>query len=129
MDAMYRMLFLLVVAGLLWAVGSEAVTRDNFLVRNTQDFIEICSVPDNDPLRDAAIGFCHGYGVGAVHYYLAAYSGPEAKKFVCLPDPPPSRSEGVQMFLAWARENPQYLNEPAVETIFRWLGKKWPCPK
>jgi hypothetical protein len=126
---MHRLLFLLVVAVSLWPFCVQAVTRDNFLVRNTQDFIEICSTPDHDPLRDAALGFCHGYGVGAVHYYLAAHSGPEAKKFVCLPEPRPSRSEGVQMFLAWARENPQYLNEPAVETIFRWLAMKWPCPK
>jgi Rap1a immunity proteins len=126
---MHRMLFVLVVAVSLWAFASEAVTRDNFLVRHTRDYVEICSVSDNDPQRDAAIGFCHGYGVGAVHYYLAAHSGPQARKFVCLPDPPPSRSEVVQMFLAWARENPQYMNEPAVETIFHWLAAKWPCRK
>jgi Rap1a immunity proteins len=126
---MRSVMFVLLVAVSLWPFCSEAVTRDNFLIRNTQDFVEICSVPEKDPLHAAALGFCHGYGVGAVHYYLAAHAGPEAKKFVCLPDPPPSRTEGVQMFLAWARENPQYLKEPAVETIFRWLASKWPCPK
>jgi hypothetical protein len=32
---MYRVLFLLVVAVSLWPFCPEAVTRDNFLVRNT----------------------------------------------------------------------------------------------
>jgi len=33
------------------------------------------------------------------------------------------------MFLTWARENPQYMGDPAVETLFRWLATKWSCPK
>jgi hypothetical protein len=55
---------------MLWPCISGAVARDNFLLRNTQDLIELCTVKDNDPLRDAAIAFCHGYGVGAYHYYV-----------------------------------------------------------
>jgi Rap1a immunity proteins len=126
---MRRNLLVLALAVTLWPLLSEAVTRDNFLLRNTQDWVELCSVTDKDPLRDAAIGFCHGYGVGAFHYYLAQHSGPKSKPFVCLPDPPPSRVEGVQMFIAWARENPQTMNEPAVESLFKFLTAKWPCKK
>jgi hypothetical protein len=126
---MRRKLLLLALGVTLWPLLSEAVTRDNFLLRNTQDWVELCSVKDNDPMRDAALGFCHGYGLGAFHYYLAQHSGPQSKPFVCLPNPPPSRAEGLQMFLAWARENPQYMNEPAVDTLFRFLTAKWPCKK
>jgi Rap1a immunity proteins len=126
---MRRKSLVLALAVTLGPLLSEAVTRDNFLLRNTQDWVELCSVTDKDPLRDAAIGFCHGYGVGAFHYYLAQHAGPESKPFVCLPDPPPSRHEGLQMFLAWARQNPQTMSEPAVESLFKFLTAKWPCKK
>jgi Ssp1 endopeptidase immunity protein Rap1a len=123
---MHRNLFALVLVAPLCA---EAVTADMFRVRSTADLVEICSVPPNDAMHAAAIGFCHGYGVGAFHYYQASVSGPEGKPFVCLPDPPPSRTEALQTFLTWVRENPQYMGEPAVDTLFRWLAGTWPCRK
>lgn len=126
---MRRNLFALVLVASLAPLWAEAVEPDVFRVRSTADLVEICSVPPNDAMHAAAIGFCHGYGVGAFHYYQASVSGPEGKPFVCLPDPPPSRTEALQMFLTWARENPQYMGEPAVETLFRWLAGKWPCRK
>jgi Rap1a immunity proteins len=106
-----------------------AATPEHFRVRSTADLVQICSAPANDPMYAAAISFCHGFGVGAYQYYLASVSGPGGKPFVCLTDPPPTRTEGMQMFVAWARENPQYMGEPAVETLFRWLAAKWPCRK
>jgi hypothetical protein len=33
------------------------------------------------------------------------------------------------MFLAWARQNPQTMSEPAVESLFKFLTAKWPCKK
>jgi Rap1a immunity proteins len=126
---MRRLMLMLALSVMLWPLFSEAVTRENFLLRNTQDFVELCTVKDGDPLRDAAIGFCHGYGLGAFHYYQAQHSGPDSKPFICLPNPSPTRTEGLQMFLAWARDNPQHMNEPAVESIFRFLKATWPCKK
>jgi hypothetical protein len=110
-------------------LSALAATPDQFRVRSTADLVEICSTPANDPMYAAAISFCHGFAVGAYQYYLASVSGPEGKPFVCLPDPPPSRTEGVRMFVDWARQNPQYMGEPAVETLFRWLATTWPCRK
>ena len=126
---MRRMILTLAIAFAAWPLLSEAVTRDNFLLRNTQDLVELCTAKDGDPLRDAAVGFCHGYGLGAFHYYLAQHAGPESRPFVCLPNPAPSRTEGLQMFLAWARENPQYMSEPAVESLFKFMKTTWPCKK
>jgi Rap1a immunity proteins len=126
---MRRNLLALLLAASMVPLLAEAVNSDIFRVRSTADLVEICSVPPGDSMYAAAIGFCHGYGVGAFHYYQASVAGPEGKPFVCLPDPPPSRTEALQMFLTWARENPQYMGEPAVETLFRWLVAKWPCPK
>ena len=33
------------------------------------------------------------------------------------------------MFIAWVQAHPQYMNEPPVETEFRFLTEKWPCQK
>ena len=126
---MRRNVFTLMLILLVVPLCALAATPDQFRVRSTADLVEICSTPASDPMYAAAMGFCHGFGVGAYQYYRASVSGPEGKPFVCLSDPPPSRTEGLRMFVAWARENPQYMSEPAVETLFRWLVAKWPCRK
>jgi Rap1a immunity proteins len=124
-----RSLFMLMLMMLIGPVCALAATPDHFRVRSTADLVEICSTPADDPMYPAALSFCHGFAVGAYQYYRASVSGPEGKPFVCLPDPPPSRTEGLQMFMAWARENSQHMGEPAVETLFRWLATTWPCRK
>jgi Rap1a immunity proteins len=124
---MRRFAWVIGIAVCLWPFLSGGVTRDEFLVRTTQDYVALCSTSPNDPMYAAAMGFCHGYGVGAYHYYLAETAGPKGKPFVCPPEPTPSRAEIVQMFLAWAREHPQYMGERPVDSLFRFLGEKWPC--
>jgi Rap1a immunity proteins len=125
-----RKVFALILIISIVPVCALAATPDQFRVRSTADLVEICSTPANDSLYIAAISFCHGYAVGAYQYYRATVSGPQGKPFVCVPaDPPPTRTEGLQMFVAWARDNPQHMGEPAVETLFRWLTTTWPCPK
>jgi hypothetical protein len=42
-------------------------------------------------------------------------------------EPRPSRDETVAMFVDWAKDHPQYWDEPAVETEFRFLMETWPC--
>jgi hypothetical protein len=117
----------IVLALALWPLVAAAVTRDNFLMRTARDYVEVCSAAESDPLYQAAIGFCHGYGVGAVHYYLAATADGKQAAFVCLPDPRPPRTETLQKFLAWARANPQFMDERPVDAIFRFLAAEWPC--
>jgi len=126
---MHRNLLALIFVASMVPLAAEAVDSENFRVRSTADLVEICSVPPSDAMYAAATGFCHGYGVGAFHYDQASVSGPGGKPFVCLHNPPPSRTEAIEAFLLWTRENPQYMGEPAVETLFRWLVAKWPCPK
>jgi hypothetical protein len=124
-----RNVFALILIMLIGPICALAATPDQFRVRSTADLVEICSTPANDALYAAAMGFCHGFAVGAYQYYRSSVSGPEGKPFVCLPASPPSRTEGLQMFVAWARENPQHMGEPAVDTLFRWLVAQWPCRK
>jgi len=78
-------------------------------------------------LYQQAVNFCHGYLVGAYDYYKAVHSGSEAFKLVCLPEPTPSRNDAIEMFIEWTLAHPQYMQDNAVETEFRFLMEKWPC--
>jgi hypothetical protein len=106
---------------------SGATDEKDFEVKTTLDLINLCTTASDDPLFGPAINFCHGYLVGAYHFYFAQTSGPEGHKLVCLPDPPPTRNEAIAMFIEWARAHPEYQNEPPVETEFRFLTETWPC--
>jgi hypothetical protein len=104
-----------------------AVTEADFEAKTTQNLLNLCTASPNDPRYREAIHFCHGYLVGAYHYYLSETGGDISKALVCLPTPPPSRNEALRMFIAWAQAHPQYLNERPVETEFRFLTEQWPC--
>jgi Rap1a immunity proteins len=130
---MRRSVWIIGLAVCLWPLVSGAQPRsgvqprEEFLVRHTQDYVRICTTSPSDPLYEAAMGFCHGYAVGAYHYYLAQTAGPGAKPFVCPPEPTPSRSEMLNMFIAWAQQHREYTGERPVDSIFRFLTEKWPC--
>ena len=113
---------LLLVPGL-----SRATDEKDFEVKTTQNLINLCTTPSDEALFAQAINFCHGYLVGAYHFYYAQSSGPGGNKLVCVPDPPPSRNEAIAMFIEWAKAHPEFLNEPPVETEFRFLTETWPC--
>ena len=118
---------LLFVLVFLLPVIAGAVSEKDFEGQTTENIINLCTTPPDDPLYHQAINFCHGYLVGAYHYYEAVSSGPKGIRFVCVPDPRPSRNEIIDMFIKWARAHPQYRGEAAVETEFRFLMQKWPC--
>ena len=108
---------------------AQAVTPQNFQVRKTEDIVELCTIPADDPLYVAAIHFCHGYLVGAYQYHEAATTGPGHTPMVCPPSPRPSRNEAIGMFINWVKAHPQYMNERPVDTLFRFLITEWPCEK
>jgi len=126
---MHRHVCIVVLALALWPLGSAALTREDFLVQSTQDLVKLCSASESDPLYQAAIGFCYGYAVGVNHYYQATMTGAGQTGFVCFPDPRPTRTETIQMFLAWTKQNPQYMSELPVDSIFRFLASKFPCQR
>ena len=126
---MHRQVFIILLAIALWPLCSEALTREDFLVHSTQDLVKLCSASESDSLYQAAIGFCYGYAVGVYHYYQVDTAGAGQRGFVCFPDPPPTRVETIQMFLAWTNQNPQYMSERPVYSIFRFLQSKFPCQR
>jgi hypothetical protein len=122
-----KTIILLLTIGILLPGFASAVSEKDFEVQNTENLLNLCTAAPDDPLYPQAINFCHGFLVGAFRYYQAAASGPAGLDLVCFSDPPPSRNDAFNMFIQWAKAHPEYLNEPAVETEFRFLMQKWPC--
>lgn len=114
-------------AGALSTAVNATVTEEDFEATTTGNLITLCTASEDDPRYREAIHFCHGYLVGAYHYYRAEKNGPEGSKFLCIPDPRPSRNESIEMFIAWAKQHPEYQDELPVESEFRFLIEKWPC--
>ena len=122
-----QLIRLFLVATVLMPALVGAVTEADFEAKTTQSLLNLCTAPPNDPRYRDAIHFCHGYLVGAYHYHAAETAGEGSKPLVCFPTPPPTRNEALRLFIAWAQAHPQYMQEPPVETEFRFLTEKWPC--
>jgi hypothetical protein len=122
---------MVVLLAMAWLVPSQAgaVTDDDFLATTTEDLLALCTVGPEEENAGEAVHFCHGYLVGAFHFYRQLVAGPDVDPFVCLPNPPPSRNEGIEMFVAWAQAHPEHMSEPPVETMFRFLVETFPCPE
>jgi hypothetical protein len=96
-------------------------------MRDAADLVKVCSVDAADPAHANAMGFCHGVLVGAVRYYDSAVTG--SKRFVCAPNPTPTRAKVMNDFVAWSSTHPAYMKEGAVDTLFRYLAEAYPCKK
>jgi Rap1a immunity proteins len=118
----------LTFAALLALAGPAlAVSPPEFQIRNTADLLDVCSPAPGDQYYDVAIAFCHGFGAGAYSYYMAETAPKD--RFVCTPDPAPTRTQVLTAFLAWAKSHPEYMDKPAVDTLFRYLAATYPCKK
>jgi hypothetical protein len=120
------MRFLLLAAALSLAVPAAFASAERYQIRYAADLVDVCDTNPRAADAEAAAAFCHGYLVGAFHFYDAAIP-PEAR-FACAPDPTPSRSEVMNGFVTWAKAHPQHMQERAVETLFRFLATAYPCP-
>jgi hypothetical protein len=118
----------LIVAAALMASGA-AIPADSstFELRDAGDLVRACSVPAKHVLYRNAIGFCHGVLTGAYRYYQATVT-PE-NRFVCTPNPVPTRAKVMDDFVAWSKKHPQYMKEPPIDTLFMYLEETFPCKK
>jgi hypothetical protein len=121
------MRYLITVVACILAGSAVAAERESFQLRTAGDLVRVCSVAETDPDYGESRGFCHGILVGAYHYYDAAVT--PSKRFVCSPNPPPKRSKVMNDFVAWGNAHPQYMKDPAVDTLFKYLASTYPCKK
>jgi hypothetical protein len=124
-----KTIILLIAVVVLSPGFAGAVSEKDFEAQTTESMLNLCTAAPDDPLYHQAVNFCHGYLVGAFHYHEAQSTGPKGIKFVCMPDPMPSRNDAIDMFIEWAKAHPQHWGETPVETEFRFLMEKWPCKK
>ena len=125
---MKRKTIIMLMAAVILLPGlAGAVSEKDFEAKTTEEMIRLCTASPEDPLYHQAINFCHGYLVGAFHYYEATSMGPAGVKLGFPPDPRPSRDTTFEMFINWAKAHREHWNEPPVETEFRFLMEKWPC--
>jgi Rap1a immunity proteins len=107
--------------------AAGAVSESQFPPRTVADLVAICAPAKDDPLMTAAVNFCQGYAEGAVDVEMA-HEARGARKLFCLPTPRPPRGSELASFIAWAKERPARLDMPAIDGMFIYLARKYPCP-
>ena len=127
-----RALAAVAVAVTLATTAAQAQTAQhpsetNFQVRTTGDLVQLCEAAPSDPTGIAALHFCQGFAVGAYQYHQIVAAAEGKPQLVCAPNPAPTRNEAVAAFVAWAKQNPQQMNTPPVEGLFRFLSQRYPC--
>ena len=124
---MRKWILLALASALLWPSAAAAVARDDFLIVDAQDVVDVCTVPDTDPLYAASVAFCHGYLVGAYQYHVAIFGHGKSHPVVCFPEPAPTRTQAVEEFITWLKANPSYLKHKAPDAMTRYLVETYPC--
>jgi hypothetical protein len=122
--------FVVASAALIWAglaaaqdVGDVA---SSFRLDDGADLVTVCTVSEDEPLHDTAKGFCLGYMSGAMQLYRAATASPDVPNAVCTTGEV-SRAEMRRIFLAWAEDHPELLDEPAIDALLRAAVAAFPC--
>ena len=118
---------LILAAALMASNTVFGADSSTFELRDAQDLVRACSVPQKHVLYRNATGFCHGVLTGAFRYYQATVTA--ENQFVCAPTPTPTRAQVMDGFVAWAKSHPQYMKDPPIDTLFRYLEETFPCGK
>jgi hypothetical protein len=108
------------------AAAADDAVVESFELGDSAALVTACTVPEDDPLSQAAKGFCLGYMTGAMHLYTAAAASPNVKEFVC-PGRVVSRAEMRDIFLRWAAAHPERLSEPPIDGLLRAAVAEFPC--
>ena len=117
----------LLVTALFLPLAVSAAAPQGHQVTTTGDLIELCSVSADDPIYDAAMGFCLGYIDAALDYHAELTAGPGNDALTC-PGNSITREEVVTVVVEWSRRNAQYQNtETPVTGVMRAVTEKWPC--
>jgi hypothetical protein len=124
---MKLILYISAIAALAASTQTLAGALQDHQVTTTEDLIELCSVSADDPLYNAAMGFCLGYIDAALDYHSALTAGPKHAAITC-PDSTVSREEVVVVVVEWSKRDAQHLKgELPVTGVMRAVAEKWPC--
>jgi hypothetical protein len=120
----------LAAAALLPRHSNAARSVEDFDLRTAEDLIDLCAVPEGEPMVEVARSFCYGYLSGVATYHRAINAGRRVKPLFCLPPKKkPSRAETAELYVAWGRANPQHMKETPIDSVIRFAMATWPCKK
>lgn len=116
--------------GLIPSAPSLAVTQDSFLLRNTADFVDVCSATRSEPLYTAAANFCQGFAVGVFEVLKEEFAAEASPgRLFCVTERMPTRDEAIAEFVAWAKGNPAKVPQSPTNAIAAFLSERFPCPQ
>ena len=128
---MRKIFFALVSALALSSSGALAESGynvDAFELRTGQDLYTVCALNPNHADYNVARAYCLGFVEGAGQFHDALVTGPDFDALVCVPDNV-TLAVVVTAFAQYAVANPQYMKEPAIDSLVRAAAAKWPCKK
>lgn len=117
---------MLVVAPPAGAASHDGFTLDDFELQNTKSLLDICTLEEAHESYWEAASFCIGFFQGGVHYHRALANGPNFEPIAC-PTEEVTLRQLVSVFIAYARANPIYSDEPPMDSVFRAVADQWPC--
>ena len=100
---------------------SSAAQAANMI--STQELLQDCKGANGTFIT------CEIYGQAVYDTYLVTRNPKTAPDFICVQQPAPTRKEVIQEFITWADANTKYANEPAADSVLRFLAGKFPCGK
>src|SRR4030095_8585687 len=118
----------LALAALAMTAPAHAQQKpDHYQLRHTADLVTICSTSSSAADYATAIAFCHGVLAGAWGYYIASTAPLDRE--ICSSDPALTRAKVADAFVVWAKARPQFMQNSAVDTLFRFAGETYPCKR
>lgn len=118
---MKKLLLTAIFATLTFGMLTSVQAKDSAM--STEELLSYCKSANSD------IVTCEIYGQAVYDTYLVYSQHKKAPKFICVNQPAPSRKEVIQEYVTWADAHPAYSKEAAADTILRFLGGRFPCPK
>jgi hypothetical protein len=109
-----------------WA-QSDGYSLDDYQLRTSGDLLDICALDDSHAQYWEARGFCLGYFAGGIDLHDALAAGREFPQIAC-PTEGVTRNDVVETFVTYAEAHPEHLNERPMDTVFRAVADRWPCP-
>jgi hypothetical protein len=111
------------------AQGGPPRTEDQMVshVETVRDLASVCDPRWSDVPRLEAIAYCQGFLTGVGQYYTLTHPRGRSRQLYCVSASGASIAESGLGFARWARENPTYANEPALDGYLRWAQQRHPC--